>query len=146
MYAAIRRYEGVTESREAARLVLEGFLPIISQVPGFVAYYFVDAGGGVMISTNVFAEQASAEDLADARPTSSGSRWPPCSRTRPRSPWGSGRAPDAVSRTGTVTPTRTTTRPSVPTRQPTPSQQQNEPARSMARSRESTSRPGAREF
>jgi hypothetical protein len=34
----------------------------ISQIPGFVAYYWVDAGGGVMISTSVFQDQASAEE------------------------------------------------------------------------------------
>jgi hypothetical protein len=42
--------------------VNEGFVPLISQVPGFVAYYWVDAGGGVMISTSVFQDQASAEE------------------------------------------------------------------------------------
>ena len=36
-------------------------MPLISQIPGFVAYYWVDAGSGVMISTSVFQDQASAE-------------------------------------------------------------------------------------
>ena len=40
----------------------EGFVPLISQIPGFVAYYWVDAGSGVMISTSVFQDQASAEE------------------------------------------------------------------------------------
>jgi hypothetical protein len=62
MYATVRRYEGVTNPSETVRLVNEGFLPLISQLPGFVAYYFVDAGGGVMISTSVFQDQASAEE------------------------------------------------------------------------------------
>ena len=62
MYATVRRYEGVTDPSEAGRRVNEGFVPIISQVPGFVAYYWVDAGGGVMISTSVFQDQASAEE------------------------------------------------------------------------------------
>jgi hypothetical protein len=62
MYATVRRYEGVTNPSEAAQRVNEGFLSIISQVPGFVAYYWVDAGGGVMISTSVFQDQASAEE------------------------------------------------------------------------------------
>ena len=39
----------------------EGFLPIISEIDGFVAYYFVDAGDGVMVSTGVFEDQAGAE-------------------------------------------------------------------------------------
>ena len=61
MYATIRRYDGVTNSREAGKRVNEGFVPLISQLPGFVAYYWVDAGGGVMISTSVFQDQASAQ-------------------------------------------------------------------------------------
>ncbi|WP_275461474.1 hypothetical protein [Streptomyces noursei] len=62
MYAAIRRYEGVTNPAEAARLVNEGFVPLMRQLPGFVAYYWIDAGNGVMISTSIFQNQASAEE------------------------------------------------------------------------------------
>jgi hypothetical protein len=62
MYATVRRYEGVTDSSEAGRRVNEGFVPLISEVPGFVAYYWVDAGGGVMISTSVFQDQSGAEE------------------------------------------------------------------------------------
>ena len=40
----------------------EGFVSLISQIRGFVAYYWVDAGGGVMISTSVFKDQAGAEE------------------------------------------------------------------------------------
>lgn len=62
MYATVRRYEGVTGPGEAGRRVQEGFVPLISEVPGFVAYYWVDAGGGVMISTSVFENQGGAEE------------------------------------------------------------------------------------
>jgi hypothetical protein len=62
MYAAMRRYEGVTDPSEAGRRVDEGFVPIVSSVPGFVAYYWVDAGGGVMVSTGVFENPAGAEE------------------------------------------------------------------------------------
>ena len=62
MYVTVRRYEGVTDPTEAGRRVNEGFLPIISEVPGFVAYYWVDAGDGVMISTSVFEDQSGAEE------------------------------------------------------------------------------------
>src|SRR5215510_1420015 len=62
MYATVRRYEGVTNPREAGRRVNEGFVPIISQLPGFVAYYWVDAGGGVMISTSIFQDEVSEEE------------------------------------------------------------------------------------
>ena len=64
MYVAVRRYEGVTDPSEAGRLVDEGFLPIISEMPGFVAYYLVDAGDGVMVSTSVF-EHKDAEEQSN---------------------------------------------------------------------------------
>ena len=62
MYATVRRYEGVTNPREAGKRVKESFMPMISKHPGFVAYYWVDAGGGVMISTSIFEDQASEEE------------------------------------------------------------------------------------
>ena len=62
MYATVRRYDGVTNAHEAGKRVNEGFVPMISQLPGFVAYYWVDAGDGVMISTSVFQDQASAQE------------------------------------------------------------------------------------
>ncbi|MFG3039925.1 hypothetical protein ACGFYZ_23820 [Streptomyces sp. NPDC048330] len=62
MYAVIRRYEGVTDSAEAGRRVNEVFVPLLRRVPGFVAYYWVDAGDGVMVSTSVFADRAGAEE------------------------------------------------------------------------------------
>ena len=37
-------------------------MEIISKVPGFVAYYLVDAGGGVAISTSIFENQSGAEE------------------------------------------------------------------------------------
>ena len=61
MYATMRRYDGVTDPAEAGRRVAEGFVPLLKQIPGFVAYYWVDAGGGVMASTNVFEDRAGAE-------------------------------------------------------------------------------------
>jgi hypothetical protein len=61
MYVAVRRYEGVTDPSEAGRIVDEGFVPLISEIPGFIAYYWVDAGDGVMVSTSVF-EHKDAEE------------------------------------------------------------------------------------
>lgn len=61
MYAVVRRYERVSDPAEAGRRVDEGFVPLLRQVPGFVAYYWVDAGGGVMVSTSVFEDRAGAE-------------------------------------------------------------------------------------
>ena len=62
MYATVRRYEGVTNPSETGRWVREIFLPVISEIPGFVAYYLVDAGGGVIISTSVFQDKAASEE------------------------------------------------------------------------------------
>ncbi|MEV5103922.1 hypothetical protein ACFQ7G_31510 [Streptomyces massasporeus] len=62
MYAVIRRYEGVTEPAEAGRRVNEEFLPLVREVQGFVAYYWVDAGDGVMVSTSVFQDRSGAEE------------------------------------------------------------------------------------
>ncbi|MFF7358981.1 MULTISPECIES: antibiotic biosynthesis monooxygenase [Streptomyces] len=62
MYAVVRRYEGVTDPAEAARRVNEGFVPLLRKVPGFLAYYWVDAGDGVMVSTSVYEDQAGAEE------------------------------------------------------------------------------------
>ena len=61
MYVAVRRYEGVTDPRKVGQLVDEGFVPIISEMPGFVAYYLVDAGDGVTVATSVF-EHKDAEE------------------------------------------------------------------------------------
>ena len=62
MWATVRRYEGVTNSDEAGKRVDEGFVPLISDHRGFIAYYWVDAGDGVMFSTSVFEDQADEED------------------------------------------------------------------------------------
>ena len=61
MYVAVRRYEGATDPQRVAQLVDEGFVPIISEMPGFVAYYVVDAGDGVVLSTSIF-EHKDAEE------------------------------------------------------------------------------------
>jgi hypothetical protein len=62
VYVTVRRYEGVTDTSEVARQVNEGFLPIVSEIPGFVDYYLVDAGEGVMFSTGVFEHKSGAEE------------------------------------------------------------------------------------
>ncbi|MFJ8632446.1 hypothetical protein [Streptomyces sp. NPDC093568] len=65
MYAVVRRYEGVTDPLEAGRRVNEEFVPLLRQVEGFVAYYWIDAGDGVMVSTGVFQDRAGAEESTD---------------------------------------------------------------------------------
>ena len=62
MYAAVRRYEGITDDAEAGRLVHESFMPLLEGVSGFIAYYWVDAGEGVMASLSVFEDKAGADE------------------------------------------------------------------------------------
>ena len=72
MYVAVRRYEGVSDSQKVAQLVEENYVPIISEMPGFVAYYCVEAGDGVMVSTSVFEHKAA---LRSSRPLGQESSW-----------------------------------------------------------------------
>ena len=61
MYVAVRRYEGVNDSLKVGQLVEEDYVPIISEMPGFVAYYCVDAGDGVMVSISLFEHKDTEE-------------------------------------------------------------------------------------
>ena len=62
MFATIRRYESVDQSRtsELIQKVEEGLLPKVSELPGFHGYSLIDSGDGVMTSVGFFdtAEQA----------------------------------------------------------------------------------------
>ena len=63
MWATVRRYEGVNDPDEVAKRVDEGFIPLISEHQGFVAYYYVDdSEEGVVFSISVFEDQAGEED------------------------------------------------------------------------------------
>jgi hypothetical protein len=67
MYASIRRYVVHRESvDEIAGQISEGFVPVIADIPGFVAYYVVDTGTGIAISISIFDNQAGAEQSAAA--------------------------------------------------------------------------------
>jgi hypothetical protein len=60
MYVAVRRYEGVSDPQKVAP-VAQDFVPIISELPGFVAHYTVDAGDGVMVGISVFEHKEAEE-------------------------------------------------------------------------------------
>ncbi|SPF51636.1 conserved hypothetical protein [Syntrophobacter sp. SbD1] len=62
MYVSIRRYEGVTNAKDAAQKVSDGFVPLISQHQGFIAYYVLDSGGGVMTSISLYENKTDAEE------------------------------------------------------------------------------------
>jgi hypothetical protein len=64
MHVTMRRYEGVDERRtdELTRKVNESLMPRMSELPGFSAYYLVEAGNGVMSSIGFFETQAQADE------------------------------------------------------------------------------------
>jgi hypothetical protein len=66
MYVTIRRYKIAPGSTlELKRRVQEGFLPIVSKLPGFVEYFWTSAGDE-MFSVNVFTDRAEAEESVRA--------------------------------------------------------------------------------
>jgi hypothetical protein len=60
MHASIRRYNK-TATPELTRRVNQEFLPFITNTPGFVAFYVIDAGNGVFVSVSVFDSREGAE-------------------------------------------------------------------------------------
>jgi hypothetical protein len=64
MYMAIRKYQTTAGSsiQEIVQRVQEGFVPIVSQTPGFVAYRMVNTGNGTVASVTLFQDQAGAEE------------------------------------------------------------------------------------
>jgi len=63
MYAAIRQGKakaGMAE--ELARRIKEGAIPIISDVPGFMAYYVVYAPDDTVVAISIFNNYAGAEE------------------------------------------------------------------------------------
>ena len=62
MYASIRRYRIDRSSiHQINALARDGFLPIISELPGFIAYYIVDQGDGNAATISLFEDKAAAE-------------------------------------------------------------------------------------
>jgi hypothetical protein len=62
MYVAVRRFEGVSDPQKVAQVAEEGFVPIISELPGFVAHCVVDAGDGVMVGISIFEHKDAEEE------------------------------------------------------------------------------------
>lgn len=62
MYAAIRRYKAKPGSAsELARRGQEGFVPLVSRVPGFIAYYGMAVGNDV-VTISIFEDQTGEEE------------------------------------------------------------------------------------
>lgn len=62
MYATSRRYEGVQDVAAAAKKVDEVFVPLISAMPGFIEYYWIDLGNKAMLSITIFKTLSNAID------------------------------------------------------------------------------------
>ncbi len=63
MHTAIRQYQVDPGSvDEITRGINEDLLPLIKDVPGFRAYYALDAGDGRIASVSVFEDRAGAEE------------------------------------------------------------------------------------
>jgi hypothetical protein len=64
MYATIRRYESVDQSRtgELVKKVDESLVPRLSKLPGFGGYHLIEAGNGVVSSVGFFETSAQVEE------------------------------------------------------------------------------------
>ena len=63
MYAAIRQGKAKTgKAEELAQRIKEGAIPIISDVPGFQAYYVVYASDDTVTAISIFNDVAGAEE------------------------------------------------------------------------------------
>ena len=63
MYVAVRQYKvKVGSMDEIARSAQEGYVPLIRQAPGFVAYYGVVTGSDSLFTVSIFQDQAGADE------------------------------------------------------------------------------------
>ena len=64
MFSTIRRYEAVDQSRvdELIKKADETLVPILSDVPGFLGYYLIQADHGVISSIGFFDTAAHADE------------------------------------------------------------------------------------
>ena len=64
MHATIRRYEGVDATRmnEVTSKVKETLVPQLRELPGFGAYYLIEAGNGVVSSLGLFETSEQADE------------------------------------------------------------------------------------
>jgi hypothetical protein len=64
MHATIRRYESIDQSRksELIKMVDEGLVPKLRELPGFNGYSLIDAGDGVVTSVGFFDTAAQADE------------------------------------------------------------------------------------
>ena len=84
MYAAIRQGKAKTgTAEELARRIKEGAIPIISDVPGFQAYYVIYAPDDTVTAISIFNDYAGAQESNRRGLASSGGRRSPPDGRRP---------------------------------------------------------------
>jgi hypothetical protein len=64
MYATIRRYEGIDESRtaEITRAANEKLIPRLSELPGFNGYFLFEPANGVLTSISLFETSSDLDE------------------------------------------------------------------------------------
>lgn len=62
MHVSIRRYRAKGNIAEASKVIHEDLIPALATMPGFLAYYAIDAGDGIVVSVSVFEDAAGAEE------------------------------------------------------------------------------------
>ena len=69
MFATIRRYESIDQSRtsELVKKVDETLVPRLSELPGFCGYHLIETGNGVMSSIGFFDTAAQADEFDPRR-------------------------------------------------------------------------------
>jgi hypothetical protein len=62
-YTVIRRYQLLPNAsmEDLVERVKAGFVPIVSRIPGFQEYLFVDAGGGAHLTISLYDDPSGAE-------------------------------------------------------------------------------------
>jgi hypothetical protein len=63
MFATIRRYESIDQSRtsELVKKIDDTLLPRMSELPGFSGYFLIEAGNGVLSSVGFFDSSEHAD-------------------------------------------------------------------------------------
>ncbi len=64
MYATIRRYEGVDETRlvEITEKANENLIPRLSELPGFSGYFLFEPANGVLTSISLFETSSNVDE------------------------------------------------------------------------------------
>ncbi len=63
MYMAIRSYTYKAGAFDQINTsVQNGFVPIVSKAPGFIAYHLVNTGSGTLSTVSLFENQAGADE------------------------------------------------------------------------------------